>query len=369
MFAAWLHDLSPFLVRFSGGVGVRWYGLSYLMGFLVGWLVLRWLSKRGVTPLSPVQITDAMVAWILGVVLGGRLGYVLFYERPLLWTFTDDAPFWGVLALNNGGMSSHGGMIGVILACLWVTRRLRREGLADLPKLHVIDLTAIACVPGLFFGRVANFINGELLGRVAAKPGAAAPWWAVKFPQEVLTRHESFRTPEQAAQLRQLVERFATPTDSFDSAYERVLRTLHAGGAEARQVAADLAPLLSARHPSQLYQAVTDGLVLGAALLLIWAKPRRPGVVGAWFLIVYGVMRIVTEFFRLPDVGVERTLGLSRGQQLSGLMVVAGLVALVILRRRTDRTYGGWLRRPGNAGGAGGEAGVWPDPGGRAAAS
>src|SRR5947207_12128457 len=118
--AAWLHDISPFLLRFTPTFGLRWYGLAYATGFLIAWWWLRWMSKRGVTPLSPQRVSDAMLLLVLGVVVGGRLGYVLFYSHDLLWYFTSSFPWWGVLQLQKGGMASHGGMIGVIMASLFI---------------------------------------------------------------------------------------------------------------------------------------------------------------------------------------------------------------------------------------------------------
>jgi phosphatidylglycerol:prolipoprotein diacylglycerol transferase len=176
--AAWLHTLSPFLVRFTDEFGIRWYGLSYLLGFLAGWAWLRYLARRGLTPLSEQRVGDAMVALVLGVVLGGRLGYCLFYQPSLLTELSGDFPFWGVLRLTQGGMSSHGGMLGVAVAAWWISRGVRdAQGQVRFraPLLHVFDLVALAATPGLLFGRLANFINGELLGKIVANPESPPP--------------------------------------------------------------------------------------------------------------------------------------------------------------------------------------------------
>lgn len=348
LLAAWLHDLSPFIIDFGNGVGLRWYGLAYAAGFMVGWLLLRSFSLKGLTPLSPQRVADAMLALIVGVVAGGRLGYCLFYQQDLLADFSTHVPFWGVLRLTDGGMSSHGGMIGVIAASWWIARGVRTPDgvrVGSVPWAHVLDLTALACTPGLFFGRLANFVNGELLGRIAAPPGSPAPWWSVKFPQEAFTSH----APRgQDIALAPILEAHRLPGEADFAAWERVLRTLQSGTEASRKLAADLDPLIAARHPSQLYQAVAEGLVLGAALLLIWRRPRRPGVIGAWFLILYGVLRVATEFVRLPDahLHVQRILGLSRGQWLSVLMVVVGVAALSwVITRPAPMMFGGWARK------------------------
>jgi phosphatidylglycerol:prolipoprotein diacylglycerol transferase len=341
---AWLHDLSPYIFQFGGGFGLRWYGVAYAAGFVVGWLLLRRLSRTGVTPLSVDRITDAMLTLCVGVVAGGRLGYVLFYEPSLLWTFGDSAPWWGLLQINRGGMASHGGMLGVLLAC-WFISRGRREanGVRSgvVPMLHVMDLTAFAAPPGLFFGRLANFINGELLGRIVAGPGEPAPWWAVRFPQEVFTKHAPALTPEQFESLAKLVDDFRVGQESDAAAFDRALSALQSGPAQrSAEVAAQLTPLISSRHPSQMYQAAAEGLVLFACLSLIWLRPRRPGVISAWFLLIYGVLRIATEFYRLPDahLTVERILGLSRGQWLSAGMILAGAVLLAWCTTRRGAT-------------------------------
>lgn len=358
LLAAWLHDLSPVLVRFTDTFAIRYYGLAYAVGFLLGWAWLRLMSRRGMTPLSPQRISDMMVILVLGVVAGGRLGYVLFYDPSLLIDFRSSFPFWGVLRVNQGGMSSHGGVLGVIIATWWVSRGVKDErGRVQfrVPWMHVLDLSAVACTAGLMLGRVANFINGELLGAVVARPGEPAPWWAVKFPQERATydplaavEHAPVLSPPQADKLMDLLDQFRVGMESDETVYQRVLNVLQGGGAEAEAVARQLSPLIAARFPSQLLQAATDGLVLGGLLWLIWAKPRRAGVISAWFGVIYGVLRILTEMIRLPDPGlqnVKSATGLSMGQWLSVGMVVVGAAMLVAFRRRPGPVFGGWLRR------------------------
>lgn len=358
--AAWFHDLGPFAIRFTDSLGVRWYGLSYVAGFIIAYLALRALSRRNLALIPYERVPDAMLWLVVGVMAGGRLGYILAYEPHLLVSFSPSFPFWSALALNKGGMASHGGIAGVILACFriaqgWKDDQGRIQGRCN--PMHVMDLTALLCPIGLMLGRIANFVNGELLGRIAAMPGSPAPWWSVKFPQEVLTGHDPARTLQQtnptlhAAReeaLARIAQPFRTPERPFEAAYERVLETIHAGGARGRELAENLAPWISARHPSQLYQAAAEGLILGGTLLFIWRRPRRPGIVGAWFLLLYGVLRIITELFRLPDdhLATPTIAGLSRGQWLSVIMILVGAAALVILARRPAPKLGGWLTGP-----------------------
>lgn len=309
---AWIHDLSPFLVEFSDGVGLRWYGLSYIAGFGVGWLLLRWLAGSARTTLRPEMVSDLLLSCVVGVLVGGRLGYVAFYDPSLLWTFDAGPPWWGLLALQKGGMASHGGLIGVCIAAWMFARRW------GLHPRHVLDGLAVAGTPGLFFGRTANFINGELWGRpMSAAAQADPPWYAMKYPEELL------RAPIQVqrAALESLGP-LASGTDPIANAVTAV----YAGNTE---VAERIAPHLTAYWPSQVFQATAEGPVLLAAVLIAWFWPRRrPGTVAATWLVVYGILRIVTEQFRQPDAGISLLLGLSRGQVLSVLMVIAGALLL-----------------------------------------
>jgi phosphatidylglycerol:prolipoprotein diacylglycerol transferase len=255
-------------VAFSlGPIAVRWYGLAYVAGLLGGWLYARWLVSRealwadqkrpGVTAL------DDMLVWVaIGIVLGGRLGYVLFYDlasylaRPL-----------EILAVWRGGMSFHGGLAGAIVA---LTMFARRQGW---PLLSVFDIAAAVAPIGLFFGRIANFINGELWGRVAVD----LPW-AMVFPG-------------------------AGPVP---------------------------------RHPSQLYQAGLEGLALFVLVALVVARFgfRRPGLVAGVFGVGYAVARIIGEMFREPDPQIGFLAGgLTMGMLLS-LPVAAGGLWLILRSRR-----------------------------------
>src|SRR3954467_9215133 len=165
--AAWVHDLSPFVLKFSDDFGIRWYGLSYAASFLIAWLLLRWLASRGATSIPRERAGDVILMGVAGVVIGGRLGYVFFYQPALLWTFSHTPPWWGVLAINQGGMASHGGMIGVITAAWLVSRGFKTpdgQRVGRTSMLAVLDTFALLTPSGLLLGRLANFVNGELLG-------------------------------------------------------------------------------------------------------------------------------------------------------------------------------------------------------------
>ena len=249
---------------------LRWYALAYIVGLLVGWRIMVALMRRpnlwpgGTAPMRPEQVEDLLTAVILGVVIGGRLGYVLIYEpaqylsRPL-----------DILKVWEGGMSFHGGFIGVVIAGLWFCRR------HGIPIAQTADAFSLAVPPGLFLGRIANFINGELWGRVA---NPDLPWTMV-FPQ------------------------------AMDEALPR--------------------------HPSQLYQALGEGLLL-FIILWVYARKERPrGAISAVFLIGYGVFRFVAEYFREPDHGIFGiSTVVSMGQWLSLPMIVAGAILLAWATRR-----------------------------------
>jgi phosphatidylglycerol:prolipoprotein diacylglycerol transferase len=292
-----------------------------------------------------------MVYVIFGVLVGGRLGYaVLGYDPSLLWTFTKTFPYWNLLAIQKGGMASHGGMIGVIIATWLVSRGFKNqdgtiEGRTDWK--HIADVLALCTPIGFLFGRFANFVNGELLGKIIAGPGQPGPWYAVRFPQELLgwnadgmrSGHTPPLTADQFQKLDTLVESARRPGESWNAALDHVV-------AKAGQFRAQLEPLLSARHPSQLYAALLEGIAVLVVVWLVAARPRKPGVVGGWWLIAYGVARIIDEFWRLPDAQFAegRPLGLSRGQWFSAAMVASGIAAVVICSRKAAPKMLGWMQ-------------------------
>lgn len=346
--AAHYHSLSPVALDL-GFFAVRWYGLSYVLGFVCAYVILRTLAKRGVIAIPASRVADVMVYVIFGVLIGGRLGYALLgYDISLLWTFSDSFPYWNLLAIQKGGMASHGGMIGVIAATWFVSRGFKNpdgtvEGRTDWK--HITDMLALCTPIGFFFGRLANYINGELLGKIIAPAGQPGPWYSVRFPQELLgwsadgTRGK--HTPAQFDQLNKLVESIARPKESWNSALERLV-------SKAGEYRPQLEPLLSARHPSQLYAALLEGVAVCIVVWIVAAKPRKPGVVGGWWLLSYGVARIIDEIWRLPDSQFKdgTPMGLSRGQWFSVAMVVAGIAAVIICSRKTAPKMMGWMRAP-----------------------
>lgn len=355
--AAWLHDWDPIIVRLWGDFAVRWYGVAYAVGFFLAWAQLNWLAKRGASLVPRERVPDVMLAFIFGAILGGRLGYVLFYDPKLVVTWASQFPYWGVLQINKGGMAFHGALLGLFVAAVLLGRGIKQPDgtrVGKVPLPHLADLVAFVAPAGLMLGRIANFINGELLGKVAAQPGTDGPWWSVRFPQEIVHFPHTQQlpnsieyTPDQISRLEALLSRFGAVTHGWDGARERLLDAVHhSSGPEHARLLADLAPLLTSRHPSQLYQAFVEGPIVGGLMWVLWFRPRRPGTLAYAFLIVYGVLRFVIEqYFRLPDPDVEKILGLSMGQALCVGMVAAGTLGFIATRaskRYRDVRLGGW---------------------------
>ena len=274
-FGFWVHDLSPFLVRFSENFGIRYYGLAYLLGFAsAGWL-LHLYHRAGRSPLNLNAVTDFVLYLVMGVIIGGRLGYFLLYQTQSM--LSDPLALFRVW---EGGMASHGGFFGVFVAIL-LFARFRQVGF-----LQLADLVVTVAPIGLLFGRIANFINGELWGKVSHVS------WAVIFPQSAAP---------------------GTPLE-----------------------------LIPARHPSQLYEAGLEGLLMLAfAQWRFWktdAARLQPGRIAGEFLIAYSLARAIGEMFREPDPGVSLLFGLSRGTFYSLFLVAGGLALIVFAPRVKTRT-------------------------------
>jgi phosphatidylglycerol:prolipoprotein diacylglycerol transferase len=246
-----------------GGFALRWYSLSYIVGILAAWWLLVRMVRRPGSPMTAAQVDDLITWATLGVILGGRTGYVLFYN-PAQY-LADPLAFF---KLWEGGMSFHGGLAGVILAIFLYARSQK------LSALRILDYVAVVTPIGLFLGRLANFVNGELWGR----PTDGS--WGIIFP--------------------------------------------------------DAGP--EPRHPSQLYEAALEGLLLLAVLsVLFWATNARqkPGLLGGLFIAGYGLSRFVIEYFREPDaqLGVL-SVGLTMGQLLSLPMILLGLFLIATANGR-----------------------------------
>jgi len=302
LLAYYLDNFSPFLVKFGPHFGIRWYGFSYLLAFFCGYLLLRWLAARGYCALSATKISDFILLASLGVVVGGRLGYALFY-RPAL-TFSD--PLF-VFRIWDGGMSSHGGMIGLTLATFLYARWQR------ISWLSLADNVAVVAPVGLFLGRCANFINGELYGRASTVP------WAMQFPKEALD------LPEIGA--RTLAQ--ATAAQPSVGNLEMVIERARAGDAALQDA---LHQTLTPRHPSQLYEALLEGAFLFACLWFLRLRTRQPrGMLAGLFLLLYALVRVIVEMFREPDAPLSGPF--TRGQTLSGMLIVGGLCFILYAQK------------------------------------
>lgn len=325
---SYIHDLSPFALRIGDGFGVRWYGLAYLAGFIAGWMILKWMAKTGRSLLRPEQVGDFMTWMVVGVLIGGRLGYVFFYSIDLLWTFSASFPFWGVFEINKGGMASHGGILGVIAACILYGLRHR------ITPLHLLDCVAFCAPIGLGLGRLANFVNGELWGRaLSADRQSDPPWWSVKYPDEMLDA--TFQNGENVDGLATMV---SNPSGEWG---RQALRdAVYSGRSD---VADAISPYLTAYYPSQLFQACTDGLLLFALLALVWLKPRKTGIIGGWFMIGYGAMRIASEQFRAQYLTNWGVSSIWPAAGLSAVMIGIGVVIIWWCARRPGDRIGGLL--------------------------
>jgi phosphatidylglycerol---prolipoprotein diacylglyceryl transferase len=302
VFAYYLHDLDPIIFRIYDNVGPRWYGLAYVLAFVCGYVLLRSLARMGYADLPVTKVADFITGCALfGVIIGGRLGYVFFYKPDML-----GQPI-SILRVWEGGMSSHGGMIGILLFTFYYARRHK------ISWMNLGDNLVVTAPLGLFFGRCANFINGELYGRATNVP------WAMQFPKELLDH------PAEAGRAAAV----CTQIDAGLSTPETIVAAVH----QQPQVKEILRSILTPRHPSQIYEAFFEGIVLFAILWFVRRRMRQPnGVLTGLFFICYAIFRIVVETFREPDAAL--IAGFTRGQFFSFFLIAIGIAFVVAAKLR-----------------------------------
>lgn len=268
-----------------GPIDLHWYGLMYLLAFASAYALAHHRSKKS-GAFNAEMVSDLVFFGAMGVILGGRIGYVLLYNFSEL--LANPAYLFKVW---EGGMSFHGGFIGVVVAMLWFAKKYKKS------PFSVLDFIA-PCVPlGLLFGRIGNFINGELWGRISD----GGYQWLMYFPQAA-------RDDYALISANPALDSLATLVGDY---------------------------LLLPRHPSQLYQAFSEGVLLFILLWWFSAKPRPRYAVSALFLLGYGISRFVTEFFRQPDAGYALIFGwMSKGQLFSLPMIVIGVLLLAIAYKK-----------------------------------
>ena len=356
------HDLSPFIWRISGNFGLRWYSLAYILGAAGGWFFARRLILKGRLNLPLEKLTDIVTVGALGAVAGGRIGYCLFYGTHLFSDFSASFPFWGVLKIHEGGMSSHGGFLGLFLSFLIYARRQK------ISFFSLMDLCAPGGAFGIALGRIANFINGELFGNVIE--GRAL--LGVKFPQELLLWSGYIgQYKERLLSLKNALpalkshaaSKIGPGTEAADNSLpspgawenwvnlaaedahykQKVSAAAHRfyEASHSEPVMKALEPILSLRHPSQLYQSFFGGMMTLLIVYLLWLKPRKAGLVSCVWAASYLIFRVGTETFRAPDPFLGyRAAGLTQGQWLSLFLLIPVLLYGFLVFRQ---------KKPGNS--------------------
>jgi phosphatidylglycerol:prolipoprotein diacylglycerol transferase len=307
--AAWLHTLDPFIFR-VGDFGPRWYGLSYVLSALIGYWLYRRLAQRGYTDIPPAKVAD-FITWVglFGVLLGGRIGWILGYGM-----FQKHPPGdqWWWLRVWEGGMASHGGILGIVIVTYVLSRRWK------VSWTSIGDTLCVVAPIGLFLVRCANFINGELYGN----PTASA--LAVKFPTEIYDA----RNAEVADRVFAAVEPLTEIIQRYPNAKQDWAEQVVDAARHEPAVQRAIEPVLTPRHPSQLYEALLEGVLLFAILYTLRVRCRVPrGTLTGLFFLLYPLMRIVGEIFRVPDPAWS--VGpFSAGQFLSLFMFLIGAAFL-----------------------------------------
>ena len=312
LLGTWIHNLDPFIFEING-FGPRWYGLAYIIGLVAGWYMVRRWAQLQRLPIQPEAVQDLAVYFGVGMIAGGRLGYCLFYDTSLLM------PPWQILFVWQGGMASHGGIVGMFLGVLLYCRKHR------IPFWVIADASATVTPIGICAGRVANFINGELWGR----PTDVS--WGMRFPTSIHTDMQvklaeataAAGDPELGSPAWNTLQHELVRIENQYTAAMVHLDKLDAGSDQWIQMVNEY---VLVRHPSQLYAALLEGVVVFTIAMLAHRMHRKPGLSLGIVLSVYAVVRFINEFWRNPDEGYELFFGwMSKGQLLSIPILLIGL--------------------------------------------
>ena len=346
------HTLDPFLIQITETFGLRWYSLAYILGAVSTWFFAVWFIKKGRLSLPVEKVWDIIAYGAIGAVVGGRLGYCIFYRPELFTDFDSRIPFWGVLKIYEGGMASHGGIIGLFVALLLFSRKYK------LPIFSLTDLAVLGGSTGIFLGRIANFINGELYGRVIQTKALIG----VKFPTELfLWQSDVSVWQDRLSSLYSVLPALKkvipsgngipSPAEWGEWVYRAMEEPLFQNKVShichlmvkfstSPSVQAALEPLLSLRHPSQLYQSLMGGLGPLIIIGVLWLKPRKAGIASLAWAFSYMIFRVISEFFRMPDEHIGyQFLSLTRGQWLSVSGFVLAVICAVAIYRQPPKGF------------------------------
>lgn len=316
--------MDPVIFDVVGPIKLRWYGLGYLLGFVLGFLLLRWLARKKLWVLPAEKVADFIAySAFFGVFLGGRFGYILFYQLQTVSgraEFADDPLM--IFRVWDGGMASHGGILGLVIFTYFYARKNKVSWTGVGDGLCVVAPIGIALV------RLANFINGELYGRVTS--GVS---WAMKFPGAL---RENGRAWDAVNACRPLAPEIDNFRGSDNEVFSQQLSYLIDQSRDRPELLKTLGEYVQARHPSQLYEALLEGFVLFAILFALRVRiPKLAnGVITGLFFVLYAVFRIIVENYREPDVGQAAIMGLTKGQFYSTFMIVGGLCFLAYSLKR-----------------------------------
>ena len=352
-----VHNFSPYLLQFTDGFGIYWYGLFYLISVLISFGLILWFSNRQQMGFTTELAIDFIGFVGVNFLIFARLGY-LIYEPSLLMQFRTEFPYWGALALNDGGLSIHGAMLGALVATFLFSYR------SGISQIYLLDLSAVIGAFSIFLGRISNFMGGEYLGRSLYEVhgygvkflNSSANEFLIKFPQEILHWPQLYFSKLNA--LLPVVEKVPSlesetwvhsllqyqESEQARTQVHSILETILISIQNGNKAALDtLVPLLEMRHPVQIYSALSEGLFIFIFLFVLWFKPRKPGIITSWFLILYSGIRIYVEQFALPEAQIGyHWLGLTQAQIMSAITLTLGLWMLFFYSRRAGLPSLGW---------------------------